>query len=595
MRELKATVIIAVLAVLALSSGCSKNHGADAPAAAPPAYTITVAADKVFGSGLHLILNGNTDDDLFIGKNQTFRFRTQLVSGEPYDITIIQQPTDPSQTCTMTNGTGIVNGRNITAVVTCTTNKYTVGGTVTGLAGQVILHNDVPKKPYDTLTIDASGPFAFGKEVTDGNNYAISIFRQPSVQTCTLTHATGVLKGAKVDNVALSCEDNVPTISVKSASVVEGDTGTGTGNTLEFTVKLSLLARQNVTVDYATSDGTATLADNDYTAANGTLTIYAGTNSSIINVPVVGDIVPEGNESLTLTLSNPLLLTSSTTPKLLSFSGDDFATGTIYNDDGGALNDTGITLCGDYSVVGTSNNDLDCAVVGATPTADGIDSDGDPVPAGQDALFGRDVTAYDNSDGHAGFSFEKIGSDGGSLTTQNAAWSKDINGIDNGTEAAGTKWSCVLDQTTQLMWEVKTADQALHDQNGTYSWYDTNSTTNGGDPGTPDGGVCDKNTLTACDTEKLVAAVNSDGLCSYYDWRLPTVEELSSLIDSSVSSGPTIDTFWFPNTMNGIYWTASTYASYSYYAWGVNFSNGAIIGNRLKLDSNHVRLVRGGP
>jgi uncharacterized membrane protein len=565
MRELKATAIIVGLAVLAVCGGCSKKHGSAPPAVAVPEYTVRVAADNVRGSGLHLTLNGV--DGLFISKNQSYKFKTLLANGEPYDITVDTQPIGPSQTCILTNGNGLVNGKNITAVISCTINKYTIGGTVAGLAGQVILHNDVPRAPYDPLTIDANGSFTFAKDIADGKNYSVSVFRQPSVQTCTVTDGSGTLTAANVDSVVVSCVDNVPTISMKSASVVEGDTAT---SSLEFSVNLSLLARQDVTVDYATSDGTATLVDGDYTDTSGTLTIYAGTSSGIIVVPVVGDTTPEANETLTLTLSNP---SANATP-ITSLT----ATGTIYNDDGGTLNDTGITLCGDYATVGTppnSNNDLDCAAVGATATVNGSDSDGDPVPAGQDANFGRDVTVNDNTDGHAGFSFQNIDSSGNVTTA--------------------SQWSCVEDLTTKLMWEAKTTDGGLHDKNGTYSWYDTNSQTNGGDPGVPGGGVCDTNTLTACDTHTFVTAVNSEGLCGYNDWRLPTTEELSSLIDSSVSSGQTIDVGWFPNTVNDIYWTSSTYASLNYYAWGVSFGNGAIIRNLLKQESHYVRLVRGGP
>ena len=58
-----------------------------------------------------------------------------------------------------------------------------------------------------------------------------------------------------------------------------------------------------MTVDYATSDGSAT-AGADYTATSGTLTFRAGESSQTIEVAVLDDSHDEGEETLTLTLSN---------------------------------------------------------------------------------------------------------------------------------------------------------------------------------------------------------------------------------------------------------------------------------------------------
>jgi len=567
MRELKATVIFVVLAVLAVCSGCSKDHGTNPSNSAISYYTVSVAADKVRGDGLMVRNNGG--DDLYIHKSESVKFKTALADGEPYNVTVVTQPTQPSQTCTVTRGSGVIQGRNVIVVAECTTDKFTVGGTVTGLNGQVIVHNNVPLKPYDEVTIDTPGPFTFGKDVTDEKEYSVSIYRQPNVQTCTVTNGSGTLQGANIDNVIINCVDNVPTVSVRDSSIVEGDTGT---SFLEFTVNLSALARYDVTVDYATSDGTATVADNDYTSTSGQLTIYAGSSSNAIEVPVAGDMTGgEGNETLTLTLTNPSSNATFGDASITSLT----ATGTIYDDDGGVLNDTGITGCAN-----ATTNDLLC-----NSSVDGTDT-----YPGQDAEFGRDVTAPDPtpSDGHAGFSFVKIANDGLPLADQSLAWDP------GGSEAANTQWSCVLDNTTQLMWEVKTTDSGIHDKSWTYSWYDPDATTNGGDPGTEDGGIC-SGVMTACDTAKLVTAVNADGLCGQHDWRLPTVAELSSLVDASVSPGPTLDSGWFPNSISNLYWSGSPFAGYAYHAWGVNFAGGGIVGNLPKGDRYYVRLVRDGP
>lgn len=113
----------------------------------------------------------------------------------------------------------------------------------------------------------------------------------------------------------------IGSLSVADASVAEG---TGGAKSLQFVVTLSIANALPVTVDYATSDVTAT-AGIDYTATSGQLTILSGQTSGTISVPLTTDSLAEPNETLTLTLSNP---SSGTT------IGDGSASGTITNDDG---------------------------------------------------------------------------------------------------------------------------------------------------------------------------------------------------------------------------------------------------------------------
>ena len=88
-------------------------------------------------------------------------------------------------------------------------------------------------------------------------------------------------------------------ISVADARVEED-----AGAVLAFAVTLSRAASGVLTVDYATADGSAQ-ADVDYTAASGALTFRAGESSKTIEVAVLDDAHDEGEETLTLTLSNP--------------------------------------------------------------------------------------------------------------------------------------------------------------------------------------------------------------------------------------------------------------------------------------------------
>ena len=89
-------------------------------------------------------------------------------------------------------------------------------------------------------------------------------------------------------------------LSVSDAQVIEGNSGTTDAT---FTVTLTPPAVTDVTVDYATSDNTAT-AGSDYVATSGTLTFAAGESTKTFTVPVIGDLLREGDETFFVNLSN---------------------------------------------------------------------------------------------------------------------------------------------------------------------------------------------------------------------------------------------------------------------------------------------------
>jgi hypothetical protein len=174
----------------------------------PPTYTIGGTVSGVAGAGLVLQQNGG--DNLAIAADGTFTFATPLGNGVPYAVTVLTQPNNPPQTCIVTNGSGTVAAANVTDVeVTCTTTPtFTIGGTVSGLAGSsLVLQND----GGDDLTIGANGNFTFATPLIDGARYAVTVRTQPSnpAQTCIVANAAGNVAGANVDDIAVTCTTDV--------------------------------------------------------------------------------------------------------------------------------------------------------------------------------------------------------------------------------------------------------------------------------------------------------------------------------------------------------------------------------------------------
>ncbi|HPI97028.1 MAG TPA: DUF1566 domain-containing protein [Gammaproteobacteria bacterium] len=86
---------------------------------------------------------------------------------------------------------------------------------------------------------------------------------------------------------------------------------------------------------------------------------------------------------------------------------------------------------------------------------------------------------------------------------------------------------------------------------------------------------------------------SAKNLCGFNDWRVPTSQELISIVDNSVT-GPSIDSSYFPNTNSWYFWTASPSAYYPSGALCINFFDGSICNNWRGGEIEHVRLVRSG-
>ena len=144
---------------------------------------------------------------------------------------------------------------------------------------------------------------------------AVTVTLGPSPSDCSAQDAVCTETGEALSSSVMARIEGPVALEVADSEASEG-----AGATLDFTVSLSRAASGQVTVDYATTDGTAT-AGADYTTTHDALTFSAGETEKTVSVPIIGDTVEDDGETFTLTLS------SASGAVLL----DATATGTIRN------------------------------------------------------------------------------------------------------------------------------------------------------------------------------------------------------------------------------------------------------------------------
>lgn len=338
--------------------------------------------------------------------------------------------------------------------------------------------------------------------------------------------------------VTINDSDKQPTISFSNdlSTVVEGDS----------------VVQQAVLSHYTSQDVTLTLTQSGIAAPEDfivdisglALKLPAETLSTNITFTARDDSFDEGGESVIYTIASVGNATINSNKNTLAF----------YIPGQKNFNDTGYVTY-----------------------FDGTDYDSVTPPSShpnQDADFGLDVTNGDeHSDGEYGFRYTKLDAHGNRLTP------------------SATDWRCVRDEHTGLYIEAKQAPIALPSQSEvdtwvknhkdapdanpypwdsqssswrsasyTYTWYDSDNTTNGGYAGAPNDLLYSAGPISSqcayindgsgsnyCNTASYIDSLNSRSICGITDWRLPSPVEARSFINFNVGSIPAGAVDFFPN------------------------------------------------
>jgi hypothetical protein len=237
------------------------------------------------GSGLGTITNDDQVPDVSID-DQSITEGNAGTSTMTFNVTL-SNPSDQTVTVDYTTNDGTATTADSDYAAAAGTVTFNPGETAATL--DVTINGDTTHESDETFTVDLSN--ASNANLLDDSG-------QGTIQD----------------------DDAAPTISVGDASVTEGNVG---DSTLSFDVTLSVASPSDVTVDYATNDGTATVANGDYDANSGALTFTGSQTTKTVDVTVHGDATYEADEHLTLELSNATGATIA----------DDSGAGTITNDD----------------------------------------------------------------------------------------------------------------------------------------------------------------------------------------------------------------------------------------------------------------------
>ena len=260
-----------------------------------------------------------------VTKGNDSEWKVTVKPSQAYDITL----TLPVRACGET-GAVCIDGRALAGPASATIPGRPLTATLTHRPGEDdvlgehkgsgtfevrLAFNTEPRMSYktvrDTMFDVTGGTITGARRVTRGKNQHFDIVVKPSgsdamtfslhspLPACGETGSVCTEAGRMIEGPVSATVLGPVAISVADATVREEE-----GATLAFAVTLDREREVDVTVDYATSNGTAT-AGEDYVAQSGDLTFAAGETAKTVEVEVLDDLHDEGTETMTLTLSNP--------------------------------------------------------------------------------------------------------------------------------------------------------------------------------------------------------------------------------------------------------------------------------------------------
>jgi hypothetical protein len=269
---------------------------------APISVTVGGSVSGMIGSGLELQNNGG--DNLVVNANGSFTFATELGQGDSYDVTVLNDPTNPNQICVVDNGSGTITDNNVTDIA--------VDCNFQGLVANAGGHQTVPVGAL--VTLDGSNSEDFDLNPL---NFAWSD-----------VSATGIIID---DDSSMVASFTAPSEPMVIEILLEVDNFHGVSDSDSVFITVEDIAIGGLSAD---NDGPTLIGDATALSA----TIDAGSNVSYSWD--FGDGNADSGASVSHTYTSPGIYT---------------ATVTASNGDGSVQAETEVTVIGLYTVGGTAS------------------------------------------------------------------------------------------------------------------------------------------------------------------------------------------------------------------------------------------------
>jgi hypothetical protein len=156
-------------------------------------FTISGTVTGLEGTGL--VLQNNAGNDLAIAANGGFTFTGSVPTGTAYSVSVLTQPSTPTQECVVSNATGAVSGDDVSNIsVTCTTSSFPVSAVVTGMGG--LFPFTQIRNASDILNVFSDGTYEFPTRVLSGAAYNVTA--EGGTISCRVSDGAGTVTNAPV-------------------------------------------------------------------------------------------------------------------------------------------------------------------------------------------------------------------------------------------------------------------------------------------------------------------------------------------------------------------------------------------------------------